>query len=119
MEEILKKNFLNSIKKNLNGILLIIFSACLTSLGQLLWKLGNERVILVLLGFVLYGFGAILMIISFKFGSYSVIQPFLSISYVFSLYLGHIILNERMELNKILGIVIIMIGVGFIAIGDD
>ncbi len=94
-------------------------SAFFTSIGQLLWKLGNEKFLFIILGFVFYGIGALIMIISYKYGNYSVIQPFISISYVFSLLLGSIILKETITIYKVSGISIIIIGVIFIAIGDD
>lgn len=73
----------------------------------------------MMIGFVLYGLGALSMIISYKFGKVSVLQPILSLNYVISLFLGYFILHEIITLTKIIGIVIIIIGVILIAGGDE
>lgn len=113
-------NFLNSIKKNKTGIVLIIFAAMLTSVGQLLWKLSTTNSIYFLLaGFFLYGLGAVTMIIALKFGSLSVIQPLLSVSYIFALVLGVTVLNEKISATQIIATLLILIGVVLIGGGDD
>ena len=70
-------------------------------------------------GFVLYGIGALCMIISYKFGKVSVLQPILSLNYVISSILGYFILSEAMSPNKIIGIFVIIVGVILIAGGDN
>ena len=59
--------FILSLKKNKIGIAIIIFSAICTAFGQYCWKVWEAKGMLTLLiGFVLYGIGAISMIIAFK-----------------------------------------------------
>lgn len=111
---------LESFKKNKYGIILMFLSSICVCIGQLFWKLSTSKGILFLFtGFILYGIGAIIMIIAYKFGSLSVLQPMLSLNYVISIILAAIILNEHVTLTKIIGVLVIMIGVILIGGGDD
>ena len=88
--------------------------------GQLLWKLSaGENIFYLLSGFCLYGIGAIVMIVAYKFGSLSVLQPMLSMNYIFTIFLGSFILNEAITPMKIIGILIITVSVILIGGGDD
>ena len=107
-----------SFEKNKNGIFLMIISSIVVCLGQLLWKLGaNGNLTLLGGGFLLYGLGALLMIIAYKFGSLSVLQPILSLNYVISLFVGYYFLNESVSIQNLLGVIIIILGVYLIATG--
>lgn len=109
-----------SFEKNKKGILLMIFAAVFACVGQLLWKISTENGILYLLaGFVLYGFGALLMLTAYRFGSVSVLQPMLSTNYALSAVLGILVLNEKITVLKVLGIFIITTGVILIGGGDE
>ncbi|MCF8021044.1 MAG: EamA family transporter [Vallitaleaceae bacterium] len=100
------------ISKRQKGVYLIIVSAFFASIGQLLWKLSNgELNIQLVTGFLLYGLGAIIMIIAFKYEQLSVLQPLLSTSYIMSLILGHLCLNEIITLRNVLGVIIVVLGV--------
>ena len=112
--------FMLSLKKNKIGITIIIFSAICTAFGQYCWKVWEAKGMLTLLiGFVLYGIGAVSMIIAFKFGSLSVLHPMMSIGYVCALFLGYFMLGEAITLTKVLGILLILLGVAFIGMGDE
>lgn len=102
------------------GVLLMIASSVCACLGQLFWKMaaGNTDVLILLFGFVLYGLGALLMIIAYRFGKLSVLQPILASNYVLSIVLGALILNEQVTLFKCVGIMLIITGVFCIATGD-
>lgn len=111
---------LESLKKNKKGILLMLVSSICVCIGQLLWKLSSENGIeFLMIGFVFYGTGALVMIFAYKFGSLSVLQPMLSLNYIISIVLAKSILNESVTLLKVVGILIIMIGVILIGGGDD
>lgn len=97
----------------------MIISSIVVCLGQLLWKLGANGDLLKLAeGFILYGLGALIMIIAYRFGSLSVLQPVLSLNYVISLFIGYFFLNENVSLYNILGVIVIISGVYLIATGD-
>ena len=107
--------------KNLNkGIILIFFSALCTSFGQLFWKIGvDSNLFLLIIGFVLYGIGALSMILALKFGDLSIIHPFMCTSYIFALINGGLFLKEHISLVQLLGIIVIITGVIFIARGKS
>ena len=110
-----------STKKNqLIGISLIISSAIAVCFGQMLWKMGasNSSLIILAGGFILYGLGALLMMISFRFGKLSVLHPMMSIGYVLSLFIGACAFSEEITLFKIGGIICVLIGLIFLAKSD-
>ena len=73
----------------------------------------------MIIGFAFYGLGALIMIIAYKFGSLSVLQPFLSLNYVLSIILAAIVLKEPVTIGKVIGVLIIIVGVMLIGGGDD
>jgi drug/metabolite transporter (DMT)-like permease len=106
--------------KNRKGILLMIVSSFCACIGQLFWKLSvAQGVLLLLIGFVFYAIGALIMLIAYKFGSLSVLQPILSLNYVLSIILAAIVLHESISVSRLIGVVIVMIGVILIGGGDD
>lgn len=110
---------LKSFYKNRKGIALMIASSIWACIGQLLWKISIEKDIRGLaLGFLFYGIGALFMIIAYKFGKLSVLQPMLSLNYALSILLGLVILNEKITYQKNIGVLMIMFGVILIAGGD-
>ena len=111
---------LDSIKKNKVGIIIMLLAAVFACVGQLFWKLASTHgIIVALAGFALYGIGAVLMLLAYRFGSVSVLQPLLGTNYALSVVLGFIVLGEAVTLPKIIGIIIISAGVIFIAGGDE
>lgn len=109
-----------SLKKNALGILLMSMSALLVCFGQLMWKLSHgENLLFLGSGFVLYGIGAIVMIIAYRFGKLSVLQPVLSLNYVVSIIIAKFLLNEEVSVFKLLSIILIILGVVIIGGGDD
>ncbi len=111
---------IESFKKNKQGIILMICSSICACIGQLFWKLSSTNgALLIFSGFIFYGLGALIMIIAYKFGKLSVLQPILSLNYVLSLVFGFIFLHESVTVLKIIGVLVIMCGVIFIAGGDN
>lgn len=109
-----------SLKKNKIGIIIMIISAICTSLGQYFWKVSNGNDIKqLLIGFIFYGIGAIVMIIAFKFGSLSVLHPMMSMGYVIALFIGYFWLGEAITVMKVIGIIFILIGITLIGVGDE
>ena len=96
-----------------NGKVLMLFAAWLTATGQLFWKLGYENYIYMMVGFICYGVGALLMIKALSLEKLSVAYPILCLSYVFALLYGALILNEKIILNHIIAVFLISIGVTF------
>ena len=95
-------------------------SSICVCVGQLLWKLSaSQGIILMMLGFCFYGAGALVMIIAYKFGKLSVLQPMLSLNYVLSIILAAIVLKEEITILKCIGVLVIIAGVVMIAGGDE
>ena len=111
---------LNSLKKNKKGICLMLCSSLMVCIGQLLWKLSaNGNLIYLLFGFISYGFGALVMLYAYKFGSLSVLQPMLSANYIFTIIFASTILHEQFTIFKLTGILIVFLGVFLIGCGDE
>lgn len=110
---------IESIRRNKKGILLMIISSMCVCIGQLLWKLSVDYgIMLMLLGFCFYGVGALIMIVAYRYGKLSVLQPMLSLNYVLSIGLAVIVLKEELHLLKCIGVLVIIMGVILIAGGD-
>ena len=90
---------------------MLVSSACACA-GQLFWKLSAQgnTLLNILIGFTLYGIGAMCMILALRFGDLSALHPMLGIGYVFSIGLGYLILGEIVNWKKVTGIVIILFG---------
>jgi drug/metabolite transporter (DMT)-like permease len=95
------------------GIFCMICAALSTSLGQLVWKLmqGKESYIIwYCLGLALYGIGAVLMIIAFRFGDLSILHPMISLGYIFAFIWSAFILKKNITSTKLIGVVCIILG---------
>lgn len=97
---------------------MLISSICVC-VGQLLWKLSAEYgIIVMLVGFCFYSIGALVMLVAYRYGKLSVLQPMLSLNYVLSIILAAVVLKEEITVLKCIGVLIIIAGVVFIAGGD-
>lgn len=99
------------------GIAMILLSAAMACTGQLLWKLSarNNSIILILLGLILYGLGAVLMVIALHYGELSILHPMMSVGYVLSLVLGAAVLGENVSFLKAAGVAVIIVGLVFLS----
>ena len=98
---------------------MLLCAACLC-LGQLIWKLMPDyNLVYLLSGFVIYAVGALSMIIAYRYGELSVLQPINSMSYVFSTIIAILILHEKIPLVTIAGIVLIVSGVVVLGAGSE
>lgn len=114
------KRFILSYKKNRIGIILMIFSAHLVAFGQLFWKLSEGSINkFLVIGFLLYGSGAVVMLLAYQKGSLSVLHPVLSFGYILSIFLGRFFFNESIGIMKLSGVIFIIIGVILIGGGDN
>lgn len=106
-------------QKNKKGMLLMVVSSICACIGQLFWKLSTEQGMwMMLLGFSFYGVGALVMLIAYRYGKVSVLQPVLSLNYVLSLILGALVLKETITILKCIGVLLIVFGVIMIVGGD-
>lgn len=116
---------MTSLQKYKKGIFLMIISSCLVCVGQLFWKLfsvegvGQQKLVCLIIGFILYGFGAIIMVIAYRYGKLSVLQPILSLNYVITIILAAVILRETITMGKIVGVACIIAGVTLVSRGGN
>ena len=97
----------------------MVVSALLASFGQMFWKMSHtEGFLLVVPGFALYALGALVMIVAYRYGSLSVLQPMLCLSYIFAIFIAAFILHEQITPLKLAGVLVIILGVVLIAGGD-
>lgn len=108
------------------GIILIILCTLFTAVGVLLLKIGVKDFTLtyegllkaypVAIGFLFYFIGFILMTLSFKYGEFSVLYPFISLSFVWVTILSAVFLKELITGLEIIGVTIIVLGVAAIGV---
>lgn len=104
-------------KKNMKLAMLLILSAALmSSLGQLAWKFGADTasntlaIILYIVGFIAAGLGMVILMIAFRFGEVSILQPMMSIGFAMSIFFGSLFLNEPITVTKVIGTLFIIAG---------
>ena len=98
----------------------MVASSVCVCIGQLFWKIsGGGNVALLSAGFFLYFWGACIMIYAYRFGSLSVLQPVLSLNYVFALFIGRIFLQEEISVLKMGGVSIILAGLFLLCTADE
>jgi drug/metabolite transporter (DMT)-like permease len=102
----------DKLKNNLPGILMMLLASTMVATGQFFWKLALGNVNLwLLLGFSVYGIGAVLMIKALQFGELSVLHPIMAFSYVVAFLLAFVFLHETYSVRQVSGIFLIIVGV--------
>ena len=116
----------------MNAIIIIIIGVVFAAIGQVSWKLGMNQagqisamnlayissVLLnpyVLLGFVMYGLSTVFWLIALSKRELSFVYPFISLTYILVLVLSSLVLKESMGFSKLVGTLIIIIGLIIIA----
>ncbi|MGY3765988.1 EamA family transporter [Vagococcus vulneris] len=97
------------------AIILIITAAVCSTFGQLIWKISAEKhggvsTVDYILGLTLSGVSLVFMMLSFRYGQISILQPMMSLGFCLSMILGYLFLNESLSLFKILGVFFIVLG---------
>jgi len=94
------------------GILIMLISALAACLGQMFWKIFVNQDIwpFFVVGLILYGMGALLMLCGMRFGEFSVLHPMQGSGYIWSVVLGALVLREAITVSQIIGVLIILIG---------
>ncbi len=106
----------------------MIVTTIFTSVAQIFYKLGAERLqfniisiitnLPLITGMVLYVIGAILMITAFKGGEVSTLYPIIATSYIWVSLLSAYLFNENLNLLRWTGIFIIIAGIISISLGS-
>lgn len=106
-------------------ILLTIFNSILMVTGQTLWKLGASgkdvhslgqllRLFLspyIIGGLTVYAFASVLWIYVLNKGELSYVYPIQSTAFIFAMIIGTTIFKEELTLTKIVGVLVICLGV--------
>lgn len=106
-------------------VFLTIINSVLMVAGQTLWKLGATgkdvhnlgqllRLFLtpyVIAGLMVYAFSSILWIYILNKGELSFVYPIQSTAFIFALIVGTTIFKEHLTLTKIIGVLVICLGV--------
>ncbi|MBI5393111.1 hypothetical protein HZA96_04530 [Candidatus Woesearchaeota archaeon] len=110
------------------AIFLMIVTTFLTSIAQIFLKKGANVLQFnffslitnynLIIGIILYGLAAVLLIIALRGGELSVLYPMISTSYIWVALLASYFFGELFSITKIIGIIAIIIGVTFIGIGS-
>lgn len=75
--------------------------------GSLLNLLKNKN---VYIGGILYVISAVINVYVLKYLPYSIVLPLTSFTYVWTMIISHLLLNEYISKRKIIGLVLIILG---------
>lgn len=106
-------------------VILTILNSILMVTGQTLWKLGASgkelhslgqvlRLFLnpyIISGLMVYAFASVLWIYILNKGELSYVYPIQSTAFIFALIIGITIFKEDLSLTKVLGVLVICLGV--------
>lgn len=116
-------------KTKLSSIILVLICTLFTSIGQVFYKFGANKLTLnfmaiitnyeLIIGLILYGASALLLLIALKNGELSVLYPVIATSYIWVAILSSIYFNEIINTYKIIGIFFIILGVTCVGIGGS
>lgn len=108
------------------AVCLVLACTLLTSIGQILLKLGSEKLSFdlslltnynLIIGAILYAAAAGFLVVALKGGELSVLYPIIATSYIWVTLLSLFYLKESIHAFRWLGIVVIIIGISFIGKG--
>ena len=114
--------------KNLRSIIFVLISTLFVSVAQMFWKFASQQFsftfqgiflnLHLYLGFFIYGFALVLLLIALKEGDLSVVYPILGTSYMWVLFIARFFFKEYVSLTNLIGVFIIILGVIFITQGN-
>jgi drug/metabolite transporter (DMT)-like permease len=61
-------------------------------------------------GFAIFGMGAAAMVLAYRYGELSALQPLNSLTYVFSPLIGYFVFSEPLSAAKIIGVAAVVAG---------
>jgi len=108
-----------------SAIILVVICTLLTSFAQVFWKFaantGSMTAVIqswqLWAGFLLYGFGAAILIQAFKNGEVSVLYPIIATSYIWVALLSNHYFAEPITMFKWVGIAGIILGITTLGLG--
>ena len=114
-------------KTPMNVIQIILIGILFASLGQVFWKIGMNAVgsintfnvtnivsifsnLYILLGLLMYGLGTVFWLIALSQKDLSYVYPFIALTFIVVLFLSYFVLKEQIGTARIIGTIIIIIG---------
>ena len=117
----------------IQGFVVVFISVTLSAIAQLSFKYGVTHVDVhqynnllvkawmlftspfVFLGLFLYGIGTVLWLFALKQMDLSLAYPFVGMSFIMVFLMGVLLLGEPFNINRLIGTIIIIIGILFLA----
>ena len=112
---------------SLISLILVIIGTLIGSIGAVLLKKASKyfsfskKGILrkeLIIALIAYGVSTIIFIIALKFGELSVLYSFVSLTYIWVEIASKRLLKEKITKYKIIGIILIIVGVSLIGFGS-
>jgi len=110
------------------GIAIVIFASFIGAFGSLFLKKGASKLALslnsifrnksLITGILMYVIGTLLFVPALRLGDLSVLYPFASLTYVWTVLISIKFLKEKMNSFKWIGLILLIIGVTFIGLGS-
>ena len=99
---------------------LVILCTLLTSTAQIFYKFGIEPLnpFLIIIGLLIYGVAAVILITALKGGELSVLYPVIATSYIWVAFLSFYFFNDSLNIYRWAGIAVIILGISFIGFGS-
>lgn len=114
-------------KTPLWAIGLVLSASVINGIAGVFLKLGTERSRLswsgprldarLLLGVFFYGLASVLYVVSLRGGELSILYPLISLTYLWIFCLSHFVLGERLTVSKIVGGLLLVLGVSLVGLG--
>ncbi len=115
-------------KTLINAVLLVMLGTIIGSFGAVFLKKGSKKFSFqikklvknhnLLIGILLYGLSTVPFLIALKQERLSVLYPFVSASYIWVTLLSYFYFKEKINKYKVLGIILIVLGVTLIGFGS-
>jgi multidrug transporter EmrE-like cation transporter len=115
-------------KTKLWAILLMVICTVFTSSAQIFYKVGANKLSFnfisiitnwqLILGLILYGIGAVLVIIALKGGEVTVLYPIITSSYIWVSLASGYFFGEKIGMFRWAGIFLIILGIVIITLGQ-
>jgi len=113
---------------NLKAVFFVVTCTVFTAIGQLLWKFSSDSFAFsltgiflnyyLLLGFISYGAGFLLLILALRDTALSRLYPLISLTFIWVAFLSLFFLREAISMYNWFGIGAIVVGVAFLAGGS-
>jgi drug/metabolite transporter (DMT)-like permease len=112
----------------LSSMLLVLMASFIGSFGAVFLKSGSGKLQFGLrylflnyklaAGVFFFVASSYFFVLGVRKGELSVLYPLVSLSYVFTLFWSRLVFKEPFTRNKILGLVLILVGIAFIGFGN-